>query len=581
MSNQHYATFLPTDAIEHTRPSNLRHNSDGMVSPRAPRRGLSPSYIPQKGSKQGGGENSSYFSPLTGPPTSDMRHASSPHNLRQLSQNDGALFSPSPPISRAGSSDAATAALVEDWRAFTRKLREQHKADKAHMEESRLRSEEIMAEERALWDKERANYERRIAELEEQLPAFTGPLSSQGNTPHPASYFASASSVIKNMSHPSSQLSSSGVSPHSVASGTSQASKRAEVAQESGRCKDGTFFYAPVSQHPTRTFSPTSTELRVDSLHVPGETPLHVTAKELTAADFLSPPMSGTGHSSPSHKEGSVVGDSIDISVIAPSLEGVPIRSSAVEPTFIASVKSPGGATMSPSRSSPDVEPPPRPVQNYDRGSPEAKRRGSTGSLGSQGSPKRGVGGRDRAPRKTLEIIKQPVTQRLTMHAGHTPNHSIIQFELGNSGLTTPKASAVNHEVSAAEAAGYREEIRVYESSVDGDDGDHELTGPLGLMNAAGEDDAFLKALTHKLEEVKDMEGDPVSVTTTGATEDGMGGMGDAEVLATALRAVGRGLGVCGGGDGIGDGVRDSVPDDVPILKLKPSVNFGRPLGHL
>ena len=485
------------------------------------------------------------------------------------------------------------------------------------MQERRIRSEEIMTEERALWDKERSYYEARIAELETQLVAITGPLSMQSQKQLHSSYFPSMLGRVapQNISLPKSIHSNSGVSTAGSRSVDSCVSKATSIAshvpQESGKKADGTFFYAPVSQ-PSRSFDPNpSCEVRVDSLHVPGETPLHVTSKELTAADFLSPPSSqsngsGLDSSNRSSRSGSVVGDSIDISLLAPGLDGVPIKKKAVEPTFVAHILSPPGTSTahSPNKLSPDIQPPPRPVQNYDLRSPEARRRGSNGSIsferrgsagslgsnGSKGSPKR-VG-----PKKTLEIIKQPHERRLTMHAGHTPNHSVIHFELGDSGLTTPKASKINKEMEAALDNTSREEVHVLPEGQgcgedrerkDGEDsldnGDFELSGPLGLKNDAEEDDIFLKALTEKLEEVKGKEADEVSITTT-ETSEGDEEMHDQEVMKQALQALGRGLSsdsMRGGDGGNNDDMMDSVPDDVPILRLKPSVNFGRPLGSL
>ena len=190
MPNQQYSTFLPSGALELSRPPNVRHYSDSMVSPRglAPQgsainRAGSPNCIPRV---QGSGSNSSYMSPLTSPPA---RHTSSPF-ASHLHQNSSLA---SPPISRSGSSDGgATAALIEDWRSFTRKLREQFATERTNMQESRVRSEEVMAEERALWDKERACYEARIADLEAQLANFTGPLSMQSHRHESqASYFRS------------------------------------------------------------------------------------------------------------------------------------------------------------------------------------------------------------------------------------------------------------------------------------------------------------------------------------------------------------------------------------------------------
>jgi hypothetical protein len=219
----------------------------------------------------------------------------------------------------------------------------------------------------------------------------------------------------------------------------------------------------------------------------------------------------------------------------------VAIKSSAVSLTFAAKVLSPSGMTMSPSILSPDIMPPARPVQSYDRRVPASGRK------------------------KTLEIIKQPEGRRLTMHAGHTPNHSVISFELGDSGLTTPKAPVRNPE---SEVVVERVQVSVE---------DPELKGPLGLTNDAPEDDRFLAALTSKLEEVAENAVSETSEESVAEQE-----MNDAEMLKTALHAIGRGS-RCGlQEDDEGSGLTPGAStDDIPVLRLKQSTNFGRPLGSL
>lgn len=552
-----------------SRPPNSRHYSDSMVSPTGqPPRGAirQPNRIPQNQGRR----PPDVISPLTSPPVRST--LSSTNNSQNRDPN--AL---SPPISRAGSTDGATALLIEDWRSFTRKLREQFAKERRHMEENRIRAEEVMAEERALWDKERACYENRISELEEHLRTISSQASSrQSPTNVPPSYFPpSHFPHSRTFSPPNVVLPrSAGTSTHPSIDSNASRSSLLTIQQENGRNPDGSRFYAPKpTSPPTRIFGPSANSiLHVDNVHVPQETPITVTAKELTPADFLSPPHShASGSSSPKHKNSDVIGDSIDVSLIQPELEGIPIKSTAVDPTFAVRVLSPSGNSMSPHRFSPDVKPPPRPVQSYDSTSPEARRRSSVQSPVSK---------------RTVEVIKHSTERRLTMHAGHTPNHSVIHFDLGDSGLTTPKASKINHEVG--NVPGNVKPVQVVRDSQsvdidvleDLDNGDVALTGPLGLKNEKAEDDVFLAALTLKLEEVAEKEQDAVSVTTTETDEDG-NELGDEALLKQALSAIGRGIN--GNMDGSEDKMEDieSAKADMPILRLKPSVNFGRPLGSL
>lgn len=156
------------------------------------------------------------------------------------------------------------------------------------------------------------------------------------------------------------------------------------------------------------------------------------------------------------------------------------------------------------------------------------------------------------------------------MHAGHTPNHSVISFELGDSGLTTPKASVRNSE---SEVVVERVQVLVE---------DPELKGPLGLINDAPEDELFLAALTSKLEEVAENAVSEVSeVSETSEESVAEQEMNDSEMLKTALHAIGRGS-RCGFQEDEGCGLTPGAStDDIPVLRLKQSTNFGRPLGSL
>ncbi|KFY94038.1 hypothetical protein V500_03450 [Pseudogymnoascus sp. VKM F-4518 (FW-2643)] len=525
MATQQPDHFVAAYHMEQPEPLERQLHSESPVSPKGfTLPGGAPAYIDQPSGKNIP-SSQSYMNDLPSPPSTIKTSPSalSPHYYQK-----GRLVSP--PISRSTSLNGKGVEQVDDWREFTRRQREQFLGEKAHMEADRARAEEVMAEERTLWDKERALYEERIAELEAQLAAFTGPsqkspASATISPPVDAAQKAPVQQSPGVASDPTTSRYSNLGSPLSRT-----------VTQESGRNPDGSPFYAPAPRHPSRTFESTSTiDQRVDDMFTPRETPLRVTSKELSESDFQKSPDSGEQFSP---REDTVIGDSIDISLIQPELEGVPIKSSAVAPTFAARIRSPSGTTMSPAKFSPDIAPPPRPSQTYDRHSP---------TLG---------------PRKTREIIKQPEGRRLTMHAGHTPNHSVIHFDLGDSGVTTPKSSARGPESIPTV-------IEQDESPIE----DPELSGPLGLTNDAPEDKQFLAALTSKLEEVAESE------RTEGLDEQELS---DGQVLQNALRAIGRVNGSRRDDDEEGEGlVAIASTDDIPMLKLKQTPNFGRPLGSL
>ncbi|KFY40620.1 hypothetical protein V494_03420 [Pseudogymnoascus sp. VKM F-4513 (FW-928)] len=518
--------FVAACPMEQPEPLERQQDSESPVSPKGTTTlpGGAPAYVNQPSATNIPNIRQNYTNDLPSPPSTIKTSPSalSPHYYQK-----GRLVSP--PISRSTSLNGKGVEQVDDWREFTRRQREQFLGEKAHMEADRARAEEVMAEERSLWDKERALYEERIAELEAQLAAFTGP-----------SHKSTASATL--LSPPIDASSGADVQQSPGTASDSNASRASNlvsplsrsVTQESGRNPDGSPFYAPAPQHPSRTFENASTiDQRVDDMFTPHDNALRVTSKELNESDFQKSPDSGEQFSP---QEDTVIGDSIDISLIQPELEGVPIKSSAVAPTFAAQIRSPSGTTMSPNKFSPDTAPPPRPSQSYDRHSP---------TLG---------------PRKARDIIKQPEGRRLTMHAGHTPNHSVIHFDLGDSGITTPKSTARAPETIDTV-------VEQDESPAE----DPELSGPLGLTNDAPEDKQFLAALTSKLEEVAESE----------RAEELDEELSDGQVLQNALRAIGRVNGSREDDEEDEGLVAVASTDDIPMLKFKKTPNFGRPLGSL
>lgn len=382
----------------------------------------------------------------------------------------------------------------------------------------RTRADEVMAEERQLYEQERAILKARIRQLEAAAAASTttGNVTVQARVPVSSSNQQTVTSPpIKTPSAGSGESSSRG------------------IPQESGRNADGTPFYAPAPRNPSRTFSSCSEE-RIDSIVTPNETDLiRVTSKELKSSDFgvQSPTTSQELNTIP---EGPP--ESIDISHIQPELEGVSIKASAVNPIFAAKILSAGG---SPAKLSPNVYPP---KQEKAIESPPGRK---------------SVSPEDKA-KMTLQVVGQPENKRLTMHAGHTPSHSITKFEdLAGvheaSEAATPTQehhSEVAHRPSVAQGnfgddgAGDPEEY----------DGDRELSGVLTLGSAA--DSYFLAQLDSKLEDVQ--KSGQVSPAESGAS------------LSSTTRS-----------REVSEQVEEADKDEGPRLRLKPSFNFGKPMGRL
>ncbi|CZR63697.1 uncharacterized protein PAC_13594 [Phialocephala subalpina] len=501
MSKHPSDSFLPSGALD--SPRKYLGRNDSMISPQTVPRSV-PEYI------------SSLNHSSTGSP-SPRTHLSSPSQNHPIS----------PPKTRSASAEDSSAALVEDWRAYTQKLRTQSEGERAHLMADRARAEEMWEEERALWDKERDILKSRIAELEAELGKRGSPLQA----PHPIPH----RQQVGDFASPGSNGASA------TGSGSIDGIHTRAVPQESGRNADGSPFYAPAPRNPSRTFDPSeNTDLRVDDVHAPRETAICVTNKELTSSDFIqSPP---TTHDFGPIREAPA--ESIDISQIQPDLEGVSIKASAVDPTFAARVLSP---RRSPQKLSPDIKPPPRDATNFGRNSSQEHKQ-----------------------MKTLEVVTQPENRRLTMHAGHTPNHSISKFSFlgvdGESGNATPTQAhhdEPDHDVRdrlhrPSVVAGHEHAPQPAEEQEEEDEhGDRELSGPLGLTHDEAKNDAFLSKLVEKLEEARkssdvspsndsvDSRDNRLTPSSTTADED------------------------------------EEEKDEGPILRLKPSINFGRPLGSM
>lgn len=408
----------------------------------------------------------------------------------------------------------------------------------------RARVEEVMAEERALWDRERDLLKARIVELEAELEKRKASDSLEPTSPRKQRLRPSYDPI---------SFTSPGSNAVSVSSSIDSSSRG--VPQESGRNADGSPFYAPAPRNPSRTFDPTELgDIRVDSMTAPRETAIRVTSKELTSSDFVVKSPSSAHSLSPIPE---TAPESIDISHIQPELEGVAIKATAVSPTFAAKVLSP---ERSPSKLSPDVKPPGRDVTNMQR------------SLSSGNS-------REEKEKKTLEVVFQPENRRLTMHAGHTPNHSMTRFAFLADGSDSGNATPTQEHHGDKQGQDYRERrssfapghedtaspIQKEASHEDDQDhysnqGDKELSGPLGLTNEATKDDAFLAQLTEKLEEAR--KSSDVSPSTESSTSQNRS-LSPRKRLPREDR----------------DG--DDDKDDGPPLRLKPSFNFGRPMGRI
>ncbi|KAI1339273.1 hypothetical protein F5Y15DRAFT_83694 [Xylariaceae sp. FL0016] len=259
----------------------------------------------------------------------------------------------------------------------------------------------------------------------------------------------------------------------------------------------------------------------------------------------------------------------IDVSEAIPGLEGIRLKAPAIQkPTFM------------------DGKPPSPPIVS--KSSPS----------GSEKTSPRGLT-RSSSKELTQEVLLAPEHRRLTIHAGHTPNHSMSLSRLqtaestevtntaGSSGTSTPKHPGGDASISQkgkelelarpqppndgrshgrSEILEDRHDSKMEEAVYVPSDDDPELKGPLHLKNRPAADEIFLRRLSDKLEQVKASNSPPSAVLEPIEPSDPPREPLKSEEPTAANT----------------DGASDTAQEfEEPIpLKFKKTSNFGLPLGQ-
>jgi hypothetical protein len=277
----------------------------------------------------------------------------------------------------------------------------------------------------------------------------------------------------------------------------------------------------------------------------------------------------------------------VDVKEIHPELEGIPIKATSVKKaTFTDSGSQNGSKTSSRSGS---------PTAGSDQArSPPAKKE------------------------QTLQVLAANPADRLTMHAGHTPNHSFSSLATVASSGT---ATATSNGGDSTPTMPHEEEIRKRDIGAAGGEHhqagttfttepfpsvfdrhgslaldhhpepifepseDRALKGPLMVRNMPAHDEIFFQKLSDKLEEVckDDKAALPAVLQASDAVEDTTG-----ETCHQKAKAEGKpgphphreSVGSDGSGSGGGRSNSDEEDLDVP-LKFKKRMNFGAPFGEI
>ncbi|KAH8171518.1 hypothetical protein LIA77_08285 [Sarocladium implicatum] len=519
-------------------------------------------------------------------------------------------------LSRSVSADAAAPTqtsvhIVQRLAQQNAIIREAWEAERNYLEANRRRAEEVYQEERAImeelregWESEKEIMLREMQTLRERIHRLEGENATLRSV---ASQTVQISGVVSPMPSvkgaggndsgneglPSLSLSNHGYAPVGMSLNPSQnsaadasilppglngASRRPHWASPGGGSRT-----SPTSQPEQSPFIPL--EPRIEPQHQAARDPLP------HDDDDPEPPI-------------------IDVQEVDPKLEGISLRANAIQrPTFGFGDSSHAENSK---QSSPSRSPPNGPQDSTDSSRPELAKRGSS-------------------KEQTLQVLAAEESRRLTMHAGHTPNHSLSLFPTMNvttgssnatapSGGPTPKAEPEEAPMKLEEPSVAEPEQQVIQpTEVPADHQSHHpsdaeqnadaavkiideqlelgplepaddvpLKGPLMIKNIPAQDEIFWAEVNKKLEPISQGRDAVPTVMRADLEELEAAAGSSAAALLIQQRQQPRAVDPVGGGDASHDShagsdapvaPRPGTSDgDVP-LKLKTTTNFGAPFG--
>ncbi|CAJ2503481.1 Uu.00g108750.m01.CDS01 [Anthostomella pinea] len=540
-------TRLPSDSF---LPS-------GAILDPSPRSFISPLSLPHALNQTSYFERSHHLSPYPSPPAEPYQRSSglSPTEYRNrpaaASPSMACTSYPRPGSPLHNASNESLAMLLQRREAHYREQERRWQGERTHLEQERARAEEMFREERDLMDQERMMY---IDEKEKSNREISEWVKRAQIAENERDHLAR---LLKNMQ--------SGAGGAQSFDGTTEAAIR---GVRGGSCAS-----PGPGRAPTVKFRSPSDGLSPGSI-------AGSTMPESKPFVPLDPRMQGPspGTLSPTNEK-EVKIPSIDVSEVIAGLEGVRLKKPAVQkPTFL------DGHIQSPMTESRKSSPP----APHDE-SPEGQSRTSPAEM-------------------TKEALQAPEENRLTMHAGHTPNHSVSLSLLPtvdstnatntatSSGTPTPTRSTGegSHQVAEGQpqpqpgisddlVPGGSENIGMRDSQhnpqvdeepiLEPSDEGPALKGPLCLRNRPAADEPFLRSLTNKLQQVQ-AEEEPPSVLSNRGTSYATQDTTKPEPNAKASAAAGP-----KGANEIQDEAVEEV-EEVIHLKLKKTSNFGLPLGR-
>ncbi|KAK2045763.1 hypothetical protein LZ31DRAFT_552881 [Colletotrichum somersetense] len=482
-------------------------------------------------------------------------------------------------VSADAASAPASAQIIRRLAQQNARIREAWEAERKYMEANRERVEEvykeermIMEDERLAWEAEKATLLEQISRLKDQVAVMAADkIRLQGALQRfeldKAGKVAGVTVAIPGTgtrgggAAGSTQLSFPGFSsqPNDARFGLSNGTT-AERKSTNGS--------ASASVSPTqirsRFISPGSS--RISPSRQPETSPfvpLNPNMQPTTAdpVDFLG---------SPKDEEPVPI---VDIQIINPKLEGVPLKAPAIQKsTFTDSGPTPENSKCSSRNASPPGD-----------------------SAKSRRSP---------TQEHTLEVLAAPEPDRLVMHAGHTPSHSLsvlgtaagteVATATEGTGGSTPTLAPTDMSSNPATLCDVRARLDSSDLQDDAYGGPDEpqptleaaddvaLKGPLMVRNIPAHDEIFFKRLSEKLEDVSSGADAVPTCMKTPSEHEFSGPAEDKENLVVPNRDADTASdrGSITDRDDLSESQNQAEEIDVP-LKLKKTTNFGAPLGSM
>ncbi|KFA66122.1 hypothetical protein S40285_04309 [Stachybotrys chlorohalonatus IBT 40285] len=538
------------------------------------------------------------FDPTGQRPSASQSPAASVRSAK-LSPSLGPVVGLRNSISRSVSADAAAPQqtsihLVQRLAQQNTLIREAWEAERNYLEANRRRAEEVYQEERAImedvrdsWEDEKVVLLVEIQSLKERIQRLEGENTTLRAV---ATQTVQAAGLVSPFSDPrtTSGQQSGGVSsltPTTVPARDFRQPHNPSVQAPSTHISDADASVLPPGLDGAS---------RRPHFASPGASRMSPTAQPESSPFVPLEPRTQPQNSSPHDFLSSSSEDVetpvavIDVHEIDPKLEGIPIKATAVQKsTFAEPSDNPSSAPSPPADTSVPQQPKPLPFKRVS------------------------------SKEQTIQVLAAEESRRLTLHAGHTPNHSLSLFptmtatDVGTSEGATPTISEPSGSLSAPDAARFSEKGKeteeaepehpkitdpdaplplgadVYPEPILDPADDVPLKGPLMIKNIPAQDEVFFSRLNAKLETISQgRDALPTVVRSSVSSEtvaDSLSMAGPSQHTSQTVAPV--------GGDASHDArsgpERDDedtpgasqAPDvDVP-LKLRTTTNFGAPFG--